>query len=131
MNITYKNTKVFTKEQIEQLFQSVEWESGKYPDMLVKAMLGTSTVFSAWDGDTLIGLVSTMDDGIMNAYTHYLLVNPNYQGNSIGKELMNQVKEYYKEYKTLILIASEGKSGFYEAVGYTAHPNSTAMFLKS
>ena len=131
MNITYKNTKIFTKEQLEQLFQSVEWNSGKYPEMLVEAMLGTSTVFSAWDGELLIGLASTMDDGIMNAYTHYLLVNPNYQGKSIGKQLMNQVKEYYKEYKTLVLIAAEGKSGFYEGVGYTVHPDSTAMFLKS
>lgn len=130
MTITYKDTKEFTKEQLEQLFQSVEWDSGKYPDLLVKAMLGTSTVFSAWDGEKLIGLVSTMDDGIMNAYTHYLLVNPNYQGKSIGKSLMNKVKEYYKEYKTLVLIASEGKSVFYEGVGYTAHPETTSMFLK-
>lgn len=129
MKIIYKETKTFTKEQLEQLFQSVKWESGKYPDILVKAMLGMSTVFSAWQKDTLIGLVSTIDDGVMNAYTHYLLVNPNYQGNDIGKELMDLVKEHYKEYKSLILIACEGKVGFYEKVGYTAHQECTSMFI--
>lgn len=130
MNIEYKDTKTFKKQQLEQLFQSIEWESGKYPDLLVQSMQGMSTVFSAWDQDTLIGLVSTMDDGAMNAYTHYLLVNPTYQGYHIGQELMEKVKEYYQDYKTLVLIASAGKAGFYQHVGYTPHIDSTSMFLK-
>ena len=36
-------------------------------------------IFSAWDEDRLVGMVCVMDDGIMNAYIHYLLVHPDYQ----------------------------------------------------
>lgn len=35
MNITYKDTHEFSREQLENLFLSVEWSSGHYPDKLV------------------------------------------------------------------------------------------------
>ena len=67
MNIEYKETHDFTREQLEELFLSVEWSSGHYPDKLVIAMKNFKTVISAWDGDKLIGMICAMDDGIMNA----------------------------------------------------------------
>jgi uncharacterized membrane protein len=39
-----------------------------------------------------------MDDGVMNAYVHYLLVRPEYQGIKIGRELVGRVKEKYKDF---------------------------------
>jgi len=42
-------------------------------------MKNFETVCSAWDGDKLVGLISAMDDGVMTAYVHYLLVDPAYQ----------------------------------------------------
>lgn len=32
----------------------------------------------------------------MNAYIHYLLVNPDYQGMKIGRTLVDKMKEAYK-----------------------------------
>ncbi len=63
MNIKYKKSKVFTVEELQGLFLSVEWESGNYPEKLVRAMQNSSHVISAWDGDKLIGLVRALDDG--------------------------------------------------------------------
>lgn len=63
MNIKYKKTKVFTVEELQGLFLSVEWESGNYPEKLVRAMQNSSHVISAWDGDKLVGLVRALDDG--------------------------------------------------------------------
>ena len=40
--------------------------------------MGSSTVFSAWDGDRLVGLVRVIDDTEMVAYMHYVLVDPEY-----------------------------------------------------
>lgn len=57
MEITYTDEKKFTKEQTQQLFRSVGWVSGEYPERLHKALMGSSTVFSAWDGDRLVGMV--------------------------------------------------------------------------
>lgn len=94
VNIEYKEIKKFTREEIEDLFLSVEWSSGHFPDKLVVAMENFRTVYSAWDGDRLVGLVCAMDDGIMNAYVHYLLVHPDYHKMKIGRTLVEMVKEH-------------------------------------
>ena len=38
MNIEYRETKDFTEKEIEELFLSVNWLSGKYPSRLIKAL---------------------------------------------------------------------------------------------
>lgn len=114
MGIVFKDTKYFEAEALQNLFLSVDWSSGHYPDKLVVAMKNSGSVFTAWDGEQLIGLISAMDDGIMNAYIHYLLINPNYQGKGIGKELVQRMKDKYQSYLRIILIAYEKETVFYE-----------------
>ena len=81
MNIVYKETKDFTEQEVEELFLSVKWLSGKYPERLIKALKSSSLVVTAWDGTQLVGLIRALDDGEMVAFLHYLLVHPDYQGN--------------------------------------------------
>ena len=92
MNIEYKDIHEFEIADLKDLFLSVEWSSGHFPEKLQIAMRSFKTVYSAWDGNKLIGMICAMDDGIMNAYVHYLLVNPNYQGVKIGRRLVELVK---------------------------------------
>ena len=93
MAITYKDTHTFTEIELEELFLSVDWSSGHYPDKLVVAMENFKTVYSAWDDEKLVGMICAMDDGIMNAYVHYLLVNPEYHGQMIGRIFVDMVKK--------------------------------------
>ena len=90
MNIEYKDIHEFEAKELERLFLSVEWSSGHFPDKLAIAMKNYETVYSAWDEDKLIGMICVMDDGIMNAYVHYLLVDPDYHGKTIGRTLVNR-----------------------------------------
>ncbi|WP_406034681.1 hypothetical protein [Treponema saccharophilum] len=62
MGIEYKETREFSRGQLEDLFLSVEWSSGHFPDKLVVAMRNFSTVVSAWDGEKLVGMACAMDD---------------------------------------------------------------------
>ncbi len=131
MNITYKNTKDFTAQELKDLFLSVEWSSAHYPERLVIAMNNAGAVFSAWDNQKLIGLISTMDDGSMNAYVHYLLVRPEYHAKGIGKQLVEMVTNHYKEYLRIILIAYDKEVGFYQNCGFTVGEEKTPMFITS
>ena len=54
MNIEYKDIKDFTEKELEDLFLSVEWSSGHFPDKLIIAMKNFKTVYSAWDGNKLV-----------------------------------------------------------------------------
>ena len=82
--VTYRETKNFTAAELETLRG------------LKRGMEHSSQVISAWDGDKLIGLVRGLDDGETVAFLHYLLVDPVYQGQHIGQELMERILEKYK-----------------------------------
>ena len=53
----------------------------------------------------MVGLVNAIDDSELTAYVHYLCVNLEYQGQGIGKNLLQRVKEKYTNYLYIILIA--------------------------
>lgn len=131
MNIKYKDIHDFKSKDLERLFLSVEWSSGDFPDKLVVAMKNFNTVYSAWDGEELVGMICAMDDGIMNAYVHYLLVDPNYHGKTIGRTLVNMVKEKYKEYMRIVVVACNDELHFYGACGFEKSKNSSPMFITS
>ena len=131
MNITYKDIKEFNPIDLKELFLSVDWSSGHYPNKLVVAMKNSSTVFTAWDGDKLVGLINALDDGIMTAYIHYLLINPDYHSKGIGKELVNMIKVRYEEYLRIVLIAYEKETGFYENCGFEIGEEKIPMFITS
>ena len=80
-------TRGILPEALEELFLSVQWESGNRLERLEKVLLHYEAVFSAWDENRLAGLVAVMDDGTMTAYVHYLLVYPRYQGYGVGSWL--------------------------------------------
>ena len=65
--IKYTEEKIFTMEQVQELFLSVNWVSGNYPEQLYKALMNSSTVLTVWDDDRLVGLARVLDDTEMLA----------------------------------------------------------------
>ena len=131
MEIKYKETHDFNKDELERLFLSVDWSSGHFPDKLVTAMKNFHTVISAWEGNKLVGMICVMDDGIMNAYVHYLLVDPEYQDKAIGRTLVEMVKDKYKEYLRIAVIAYDNEAHFYEACGFEKSTDASPMCITS
>lgn len=131
MNIEYKDVHEFNTEELKRLFLSVEWSSGHFPDKLVVAMKNFKTVYSAYDGDKLIGMICAMDDGIMNAYVHYLLVDPEYHGQTVGRTLVDMVKNKYKDYMRIAVIAYDDEMHFYEQCGFKKAKDASPMFITS
>ncbi|MBO6129421.1 MAG: GNAT family N-acetyltransferase [Pseudobutyrivibrio sp.] len=130
--IEYKQTKDFTSAELERLFLSVNWESGRYPEKLVSAMRNSTKVISAWDGDKLVGLIRALDDGNTVAFLHYLLVDPEYQGYHIGDNLMKQIMSFYEDLLYVKVIPSDTKTiTFYERYGFRQYDNYSAMVKKN
>ena len=129
--IGFKDIHDFTEEQLKDLFLSVEWSSGHFPDKLVTAMKNYETVYSAWDKDKLVGMICSMDDGVMTAYVHYLLVNPAYQGLKIGRTLVEMTKQHYQNYLRIVLISYDKEIHFYEACGFKLEEGASPMCITS
>ncbi len=126
--IEYTTERKFTQEQVESLFLSVGWVSGRYPSQLYQALLHSSYVLSAWDGERLVGLVRGIDDGGMTAFLHYLLVSPDYRRQGIASQLVEKAKEHYKDYFYLNIMPEESKNAaFYEHHGFRTMPDGVAM----
>ena len=97
-------------------------------------MRNYKAVYSAWDGDKLVGLIAAMDDGIMNAYVHYLLVDPEYQGLAIGWSSnmffpIEMVKDYYKDYMRICVIAYDTAIEFYKHCGFEVSEGASPMCI--
>ena len=112
MEIIYKDKKDFTKENIIELFLSVDWQlSASNPDKLYTALINSPTVLTAWENNKLVGLARALDDGILTAYIHYVLVNPKYQGRGIASNLVKMIKNKYKDLFKVIFRKNSLKNG--------------------
>lgn len=127
--IIYKEIHEFKKEDLQDLFLSVEWSSGHFPEKLQIAMRNFETVISAWDGDKLVGMICAMDDGIMTAYVHYLLVRPDYQDKGIGRKLVSRVKEIYEDYLRIVVVGYDDEVQFYENCGFKKADDASPLFI--
>ena len=129
--IAYRCEKIFDPAKLGDLFLSVGWSSGDHPEKLAIAMKNSGSVFTAWDGDKLVGLINALDDGVMTAYIHYLLVDPDHQKRGIGKELVRLVTKKYGDYLRIVLIAYDKETDFYEKNGFVVGDGKTPMFITS
>ncbi|GEM_PF-480337 len=121
--IRYKRMKELKTDDLVALYQSVNWTSANYPEKLTQAISHSQTVYSAWDGDRLIGLVNAIDDTAMTAYLHWLLVHPDYQAYGIGRTLLSHMKYHYRNYLFVLLLAEhKDVVPFYQKCGFSINP---------
>ena len=126
--LKYAEEKFFTKEQVQELFLSVNWVSGNYPERLYKALMNSSTVLTAWDDEKLVGLVRVLDDTEMLAQIHYVLVHPDYQGRGIAGKMLEHIKEKYKDFLYLEAMPEDKSNvAFYQKHGFTVMENGAAI----
>lgn len=129
--IEYKRTKDFEITQIQELFMSVEWFSGNFPEKLQIALHNSSRVISAWDGNQLVGLIRGLDDGIWQATIDCLLVHPSYQGKGIASTLLKCLLEEYADFLYIDVVPDEKKNvSFYEKHGFRVMSEGTPLQIK-
>ena len=130
--LKYTEEKIFTKEQVQELFLSVNWVSGNYPERLYKALINSSTVLTVWDDERLVGLIRVLDDTEMLAQIHYVLVHPDYQGKGIAGKMIERIKEKYKNF-FYIEAMPEDKNNvpFYQKHGFALMENGAAIQICS
>lgn len=117
--IKYTEEKTFTQDQVQELFKSVGWISAEYPQRLYKALMNSQTVLTAWDGDRLVGLARVLDDSELVAFVHYVLVHPEYQGRKIAGNMVEYIRDKYKNYLYIEGMPEDSKNvAFYERHGF-------------
>lgn len=117
--IKYTEEKTFTQDQVQELFKSVGWISAEYPQRLHKALMNSQTVLTAWDGERLVGLARVLDDSELVAFVHYVLVHPEYQGQKIAGNMVEYIRDKYKNYLYIEGMQEDSKNvAFYVRHGF-------------
>lgn len=117
--IKYTEEKTFTQDQVQELFKSVGWISAEYPQRLHKALMNSQTVLTAWDGERLVGLARVLDDSELVAFVHYVLVHPEYQGQKIAGNMVEYIRDKYKNYLYIEGMPEDSKNvASYERHGF-------------
>ncbi len=129
MGIRYSDNKNLEREQLVSLFTSVEWESAKYPQELQLAIANSHSVYTAWDGDKLVGLMNALSDGVMTVYYHYLLVRPEYHKQRIGATLVRMMTDKYSRCRTQVVISYSSQVNFYKNCGFTVGDDEIPLFI--
>ena len=118
--ITYRSDKTLTAADISQVFAN----SGiKRPfqdlERMQKMIDNADLIYSAWDGDKLIGIARAITDFVYCCYLSDLAVDRDYQMLGIGKQLVEQLRETLGAEVSLVLLSSPTATEYYPRIGFS------------
>ena len=120
INVTYQTRKDLPCNELHDLFFAVGWTDGNTTqEMLGNFNIGfihSTFVFSAWDGDKLVGCVRVLSDMMFRSVIYDLAVQPAYQRNGIGKELVHKCLETCPHSEWLV--QTDKAAEFYKKIGF-------------
>ena len=125
MNITYTDT--LTPEEFNALRTGVGW--GELENSLAAQGLENSAfIVCARDGEKAVGMARVITDYGYIVYVADVIVQPEYQGKGLGREIMTRIMAYINEkiapghYKFVNLMSKRGKETFYKKFGFIQRP---------
>src|SRR5690625_4164610 len=108
MTISFTNSKNINVDQLEKLYNDVEWFAYTQDLAILQQALSQSLdVISAWDEDELVGLIRIVGDGLTIIYVQDILVLNAYQNQGIATKLMQQTLNKYNSVRQKVLLTEE------------------------
>jgi len=120
-------------EQINELRDSIGWCDKRGEEKWREILGKSSLVYSVYDNDKLIGMGRIVEDGTMCMF-YDVVVHKDYQGQGIGKMVMNNLLTFTKDkkYSSVSLFVDPSNKDFlvpfYRKFGF--EPLETGMRLK-
>lgn len=130
MEVNYSITDSITPEEYMKLREAVGW--GLFPLEEAEAGLSNSYIWCLRDNEASgrpIGIGRVIWDHGYVMYIADIIVIPEYQGNGLGRVIMEKVMDFTHEqlkpgYKFMVsLCSAKGKDEFYKKFGFVSRPN--------
>lgn len=119
--ITVRKQELVNINDVLHLYQAVGWTNyTNQPQMLEQALSHSLAIYLALDGDAVVGLVRLVGDGFSSIFVQDLLVLPTYQRQGIGRDLMKEALEDFKDAYQVQLVTEQTEKNleFYCSLGF-------------
>lgn len=125
MNINYIiNPSTLNPQDVFDLFQKAGTsQSNKTVDRISRSIKGSSVVATAWHNGRLIGYSNAISDFAWIGHISQLAVDPEYQGQGIGRNLIEKLQQELGDEVTLIVHSADKAKGFYRSIGFEEYNN--------
>lgn len=129
MEIIISDTRDLKPEDVIELYRANRWSAADKPVELYNALINSHALFSAWDGNRLVGIGNAISDGYLVVYYPHLLIHPDYQGKGIGQMIMQKMQARYRHFHMQMLTADSKATGFYKKAGFTRAGHTQPMWI--
>ena len=124
MNIrTLSPTEVnLLQDEIVDLYNSVQWTAyTKNISELIRGVANSHMAIAYFVDNRLIGHLRTISDDSSIVYIQDILVHPDHQRKSIGRQLVLKCLESYQHVRTILLMTDDRESQlhFYTSLGFS------------
>lgn len=100
-----------------ELFQKVNWKHRVAEEIAAAFKLSTTTIF-VFNAQKIIAFGRVVGDGRYYAMLADIVVDPDYQGNGLGKYLVTTLNAQLINYHFVNLSAAPGADPFYKSMGW-------------
>jgi ribosomal protein S18 acetylase RimI-like enzyme len=106
------------------------WAQGRSRRALVRMLLGSCSVVSAWQGGRLVGIGRATSDGVFRAVLWDVVVAEEHQGRGLGRRIVQALLASPPVAASeRVYLMTTNSSGFYERLGFSSEHRQQLLVL--
>lgn len=117
------------QDEVVALYRANQWSSADKPEQLLAGLRNSHSLVTARLGGRLVGLGNAISDGHLVVYYPHLLVHPAFQGQGIGRQMMDALQQRYAGLHMQMLTADGRAIAFYESLGFSRAGQTEPMWI--
>ena len=120
----FKDSKRIDLNQLVRHYQYGWWSQNREKTDVKKMLANSNVAISLWDGKKLIGFARVLTDYVYRATIWDVIIHPDYQGQGLGKLIMDKVLKHPKLKKvSYFWLITSDKQKFYKKLGWKMEEN--------
>jgi ribosomal protein S18 acetylase RimI-like enzyme len=130
--ITFSERKDFDPAKLVRLYRLAPWAKERTEEETGHMLAQTDLALSAWDGDRLVGFGRVLTDFVYRASIWDVIVDPDYQGQDIGTQIMQRILEHPELKRVeLFWLCTRDKQCFYEKLGFSSKEQTGMVWARA
>ena len=131
MEVSISLNDKISEDEVIDIYKANEWSSADKPAELLAALNNSHTLVTARIAGKLVGIGNVISDGHLVVYYPHMLVHPKYQGNGLGRKMMEAMQSIYGGFHQQMLTADGEAVKFYQALGFERAGKTEPMWIYS